>query len=107
MARTPGPLDDHMALIGVLKITKGAERESAAQALVAISAAAAAHWRHAYPDDELPQNPGFERLIIEHGKRKDWAAALATALLAKAQGWHGDWDHRIQWAAKHVPRETK
>jgi hypothetical protein len=107
MPSTRGPLDQHFALLGVIKGTRGSERESAARASVAMSTEAAAHWRRDYPDEELPMHPGFDRLIIEHGKRKDWAAALATALLAKAEGWRGDWDRRIARAAKHVPRETK
>lgn len=107
VTRTSGPLDDHFAMLGVLRATRGSEREAAARAMVAMSAAAAAHWRRDYPDESLPQHPGFERLAIEHAKRRDWVAVLATATLARAEGWAGDWDRRIARAAFHVPRGTK
>jgi hypothetical protein len=105
--RTLGPLDDHFTLINRLKRARGEERAAIAAAMVQMSKAVAAHWRIDYPGESLPQHPGFERVVIEQGKRRDWAAVIAAAALAKAEGWAGDWDRRIAWAARRVPRETE
>jgi hypothetical protein len=100
-------LDQHYALLTRLKRARGEERVALAAAMVQISAAVAAQWRGDYPGESLPQHPGFERVVIEQGKRRDWAAVIAAAALAKAEGWAGEWDRRIAWASRHVPRGTE
>lgn len=108
--RTPGTLTLHFDLTARIKATRGEDRVRAAAALVAIAEAAAEQWRREYPGESLPAHLGYERILVEHGKRRDWPAMLAAALLAQAQGWYGNWPHWIARANRglaSVPRETE
>ncbi len=95
-----------------MRAARGDDRVRLAGQMVAISAAAAAQWRAEHPGDPLPQHPGFERVAIAAGLRRDWTAVLAACDLAQREGWAGNWAHRAARAERalsafHVPRETK
>lgn len=110
MTRSPGTLTLHYELTARVKSTRGAARVQAAAAMVAIAEAAADQFRREYPGERLPTHLGYERVLVEHGKRRNWAGMLATALLAEAQGWRGNWPHWIARANRglaRVPRETE
>lgn len=109
MTRSPGTLTLHYELTARVKSTRGEDRVQAAVAMVAIADAAADQYRREYPGEPLPQHAGYERVLVEHGKRRNWAGMLATAHLAQRQGWQGDWDRWIARATRglaRVPRET-
>jgi hypothetical protein len=108
--RTPATLDLHFTLTAKVKTTRGAARVQAAATMVSISEAAADQLRREYPGEALPGHLGFERVLTEHGKARNWAGMLAAAHLAQRQGWAGDWDRWLQRATRQlarVPRETK
>lgn len=109
MTRHADILTLHFDLTARIKSTRGDERVQAAAALVSIAAVAADQYRREYPGEPLPQHLGYERVLVEHGKRRNWAAMHAAAQLARDQGWHGDWPRWLARAARglgRVPRET-
>lgn len=44
----------------------------------------------------MPRHKGYTRLCIFFEKEKQFAKAIEMAEQAKAQGWNGDWDKRIE-----------
>ena len=50
----------------------------------------------------LPTHAGFEQLAIIEKKNKNWSRVLELCENAKAQGWGGDWDKRINEANKYI-----
>ena len=50
----------------------------------------------------LPFHRGFEQLAIIEKKNKNWSRVVEICEKAKAQGWGGDWDKRINEAQNKV-----
>jgi len=69
---------------------------------VEIAPQAAAAFRAEYPKSALPGHLGFTQLAILAEKNKEFEKALALCEQAKAQGWTGDWDKRIQRLRKKL-----
>lgn len=46
----------------------------------------------------LPDHAGYEQLSIIEKKNKNWKRVIELASAAKAEGWGGDWDKRIEEA---------
>lgn len=49
-----------------------------------------------YPEQSLPVHTGYNQLVIILEKEKKYKEALGLAKEAKANGWNGDWDKRIE-----------
>lgn len=50
----------------------------------------------------LPEHTGFTQLAIIEKKNKNWSRVIELCENAKAQGWGGDWDKRIDEARKNL-----
>ena len=50
----------------------------------------------------MPSHRGFEQLAIIEKKNKNWSRVIEICEKAKAQGWGGDWDKRIDEAQKKL-----
>lgn len=57
-------------------------------------------FKHKYPKSPLPSHVGFKQLAIIREKQGDKSEAIRLCQLAKAQGWSGDWDRRIERYSK-------
>lgn len=50
----------------------------------------------------IGSHTGFEQLAIIEKKNKNWSQVIIVCEEAKAQGWNGDWDKRIDEAQKKL-----
>lgn len=66
------------------------------RAQIKIQADAAKQFLKEYPGQSLPAHTGYNQLVIILEKEKKFQEALALANEAKANGWNGDWDKRIE-----------
>lgn len=65
------------------------------KAQIKIQAEAAEQFLKEYPSQTLPSHTGYNQLVIILEKEKKFHEALELAKEAKANGWNGDWDKRI------------
>lgn len=49
-----------------------------------------------YGNNQLPRHEGYDQLCVILEKQKKFDEAIKLAEQAKAQGWDGDWDKRIE-----------
>ena len=49
----------------------------------------------------LPMHVGYKQLCIIMEKQKNFGEVIRLANIAKAQGWKGDWDRRIEKCEKN------
>lgn len=57
-------------------------------------------------DGYLSCHTGFEQLAIIEKKNKNWSRVIEICETAKAQGWGGEWDKRIDEARKNAGGEN-
>lgn len=66
------------------------------RAQIKIQADAAKQFFKEYPNQSLPAHTGYNQLVIILEKEKKFREALELTKEAKANGWNGDWDRRIE-----------
>lgn len=66
------------------------------KAQIKIQADAAKQFLVEYPKQSLPAHTGYNQLVIILEKEKKYREALDLASEANANGWSGDWGHRIK-----------
>lgn len=63
---------------------------------IALAPKAAQQFKKEYPKSPLPSHVGYTQLTIIYDKQGRYDEAIKIAKQAKAQGWNGDWDNRIE-----------
>jgi len=99
-----GILDLHFALLACIqehykkRETDDNYRKSIAycMAQIKIQSKAADRFKEEYPGQSLPTHTGYSQLIIILQKERKYDEAIELAREAKAYGWNGDWDARIE-----------
>jgi hypothetical protein len=66
------------------------------KAQIKIQEGAAKEWLSEFPDDTLPMHTGYSQLAVILEKEKRFGEAIDLSKEAKANGWNGDWDKRIE-----------
>ena len=59
------------------------------------------------PWENLPRHHGYLQLAIIRFKEKNYDEVIRLCKQAKAEGWNGDWDKRIERAQKKIDKGVK
>ncbi len=98
------PLDRHFTLQQLIEVNY-ADRNNdptafdtairACERQIDLAPKAAKAFRSAYPNSPLPSHVGYTQLAIVREKQGNYAEAIRLSRQAHAQGWAGNWEHRI------------